>query len=369
MLTFFNKLCPETTAKVTGDMIKMTAHSAEDYRKIQRELESRKIPFRTMDPRSERPRKVLIRGLPVGTPVEDIKEALEQLRLIPLQIAHLKSRKIANKGEPLPLFVVTLSATPNFEDVYTKLETINYLKIKVEKFKNQPFRQCYNCQSFGHSSFTCKLPTKCLKCAGNHRSNVCKVKDEKGLKCANCGENHPSNYSGCEKHPSNKTATPAKIAVKPQPPRRNLATARTQKARTFSTPKRNPWDVLRDLEEDSEEALDCPSTSATNGQSKQQKRKYQAKNGPAPKKPNNNKPPPRGVSKHVPPKKDSSFGELFSLFREVRELMQTYNISDIVGLLKSCLQIFADPELEIIDKLAAVFETVTSYCSPLNSDV
>lgn len=67
----------------------------------------------------------------------------------------------------MPLFVVTLQKTSNFEDIF-KLNVIAKAEVVVEEFINNPIKQCYRCQTYGHASFTCKLTPKCVRCGESH---------------------------------------------------------------------------------------------------------------------------------------------------------------------------------------------------------
>ena len=60
------------------------------------------------------------------------------------------------------------------------------------------------CQTFFHSANSCHLPPKCVKCAGNHSSQICPKKAESKCTCANCGGDHPASYRGCPKFPKPK---------------------------------------------------------------------------------------------------------------------------------------------------------------------
>lgn len=356
MLQTFKDKHPEANAKITGEHIRITTTSAETYRAIQKQLEVDSIPFRTLDPRSERPRKVLIRGLPVNTPIEDIELALQNAGLEPISIAHLRSRKAENKGTPLPLYVVTLRATPNFEEVF-ELSTINYLKIKVDKFKAQPYRQCYRCQQYGHASYSCQLTIKCLKCAQNHNSKDCKVTEKADLKCAGCGGNHPANHRGCPKHPENRNK-PAKPQVITTP----ATTARQgppNQPSTFTTPTQNPWEVLATLPEEAPTDSAQPPVPGTSGTTNKNKNKN-TNRAPSTNE-NKNRTPPAGTKTNKT--SETSFSDLFETLKQIRELMQNYSISDIIKLLKSILQIFTSPELAFIDKLAAIFLEINNYCN------
>jgi len=61
-------------------------------------------------------------------------------------------------------------------------------------------RQCFNCQSFGHSSNFCGKPPKCVKCDLSHASKDCTKPASTPPKCTNCGGDHPANFSGCPRY-------------------------------------------------------------------------------------------------------------------------------------------------------------------------
>ncbi|XP_046980479.1 uncharacterized protein LOC124545575 [Schistocerca americana] len=57
--------------------------------------------------------------------------------------------------------------------------------------------QCYRCLQPGHVARYCDRPQKCVRCAGDHRSDECPVPREEPAKCCNCGEALPASYGGC----------------------------------------------------------------------------------------------------------------------------------------------------------------------------
>lgn len=67
--------------------------------------------------------------------------------------------------------------------------------------------QCHRCQQFRHSSRNCTANARCVKCAGNHKSDECPRPDHSEdipPTCVNCGGNHTANYRGCKSFPSGK---------------------------------------------------------------------------------------------------------------------------------------------------------------------
>jgi hypothetical protein len=82
-----------------------------------------------------------------------------------------------------------------------QLHKLCHCIIRWEKFKNsQPDRQCFNCQSFGHSSNFCGQPPKCVKCDQQHASRDCTKPTSSPPKCVNCGGEHPANFTGCPQY-------------------------------------------------------------------------------------------------------------------------------------------------------------------------
>lgn len=196
-----NELGFEPEANLTGDLIRFRLFTDESFRALQNFLDAQNIKYQTLDPREERPKKFLLRGIPVDTQTDSIQEFLILKGFTPIKIAYLTNRKTK---APMPLFMVAIRPKIDIEDILN-IRSFYGLKITVEEFKENKVKQCYNCQAYGHSSLTCKLTPKCVKCAGPHIAKNCELpKDDKNVKCANCGGNHPANYRGCPKNPYNK---------------------------------------------------------------------------------------------------------------------------------------------------------------------
>jgi hypothetical protein len=70
----------------------------------------------------------------------------------------------------------------------------------------RPSTQCRNCQKFGHHQRTCRHPTRCQLCAGQHSTSVhkcstCQATKECShtqFKCANCEGSHKATDHRCE---------------------------------------------------------------------------------------------------------------------------------------------------------------------------
>ena len=60
--------------------------------------------------------------------------------------------------------------------------------------------QCYNCQSFGHSTKTCRSKQKCPICGENHSHKGCLSRELRKPTCANCKGPHVASYKGCPEY-------------------------------------------------------------------------------------------------------------------------------------------------------------------------
>lgn len=71
-------------------------------------------------------------------------------------------------------------------------------------YRRTEIPQCYNCQSFFHTSRGCTLTSRCNRCGGKHKSRECKLVDkdtnkvpDDKLKCCHCKGNHTCSYRKC----------------------------------------------------------------------------------------------------------------------------------------------------------------------------
>lgn len=239
-VTKFSDLCGVLSNLVGKDAFTFKARitdlvinpsTTESYRMIIRYLSEKRADYHTYQLQSEKAYRVVIRYLHQSTPVEMIKEELDEL-------GH-KARNIAPVIHPvskqtLPLFFVDLDPGPNNKDIFG-LEFLCYTKIKVEEpNKQRNVIQCKRCQEYGHSKSYCKHRPRCVKCAGEHLTTDCGKQRTTPAKCALCNGEHPANYRGCIVHRElQRTKRPSVVPVynHPSAPKRevtNPATTATQ---------------------------------------------------------------------------------------------------------------------------------------------
>ena len=190
------QLCPKG--------LKIQAHSEEDAQKLIKYLMDPKMEFYTFVSREQKTIKVVMRGLPVETPTDDIERQLKELKYPVESVRQMKRRIEDNQTgikewQQLPLWIVTVYDIQNSPDI-RKLTGLYNLRINFSDYIGQGGpQQCYNCQGFGHKASGCHILSKCVRCGKNHPSKECNKDPLDPPKCANCNKDHPSNYRLCEK--------------------------------------------------------------------------------------------------------------------------------------------------------------------------
>lgn len=181
------------------DFIILTVAENEDYWKMVRLLQKRKLNFHTYELPCEDIRVVIL-GKKMET--KDIYEDL---------IAQgFKVHAVHAMHTQLPLFLVNLPRTENKIFDVSKICGISGINVEKQQPRSAP-GQCYRCQKYGHSQANCHLAVKCVRCGGGHRAAECKL--PKAAKCANCGGPHVANYRGSPTTPKmGKSATLTEVA-------------------------------------------------------------------------------------------------------------------------------------------------------------
>lgn len=191
---------PPQVWNVSRDRVRVSAHTIEDYRKLLHALRDNKIEHMFLSSEADKkPIKVVIRGLPMSTKLDDIQEDLQDQGFPVETVGQMKS--LHKKKARMPLFLVTLRDDAKARSIL-ELRAIMYTRITIEDYRapREP-RQCFTCQRFDHVSANCQANPRCVKCGQAHASKACPTQIEQAqLKCANCGGNHAANYRGCDSY-------------------------------------------------------------------------------------------------------------------------------------------------------------------------
>lgn len=195
--------------------IRVQVSEKEEHDNLCASLTKEKIGYFKYHTTETRPRKIVLLGLH-KMETEELKEILAEKGVHPTEIKTLRVRENQYKYADQTVFLLYFKAgTVKIADL-RNIKDINHILVQWAPYSprsHDKYPQCRNCQMYGHSSINCHMPTYCLVCASNHKTDDCpkKVKravlehqkisgeeiDKSFVKCANCGDNHPASYHGC----------------------------------------------------------------------------------------------------------------------------------------------------------------------------
>ena len=207
------KLDHPITIRIGAEYNSLKPKTYKDRQTILTEFTKAKVEHYTYQISAQKPRKVVVKHIPQDVTDDEIKHDLEMQGIQIQKVARLTNRH----GQTTNIVQLTVDKT-ELDKVY-KITKIYNLYVKIETYKRRTGpTQCYNCQQLGHSSFTCGMPPKCVKCGQEHKTADCtKTTDEKAT-CANCGGGHTANYKGCQCHKDARKAQ----QTKPKQPKQNF---------------------------------------------------------------------------------------------------------------------------------------------------
>ena len=216
--------------KSKTDRLLLYTKSSADYNILLSEIKSAKLAYHTYPlPEAVKPRLVL-KGIPSNVPEEDVRADLNTHNIQVVRISQLtKIDRVTHVITKYSIFVITFPPDTDIRKVL-QIRKLCHCMVQWEKFKNsRPVRQCFNCQSFGHSSKFCGKQSKCVKSDQPHASKDCTKPAGTHLKCTNCGGDHPANFSGFPRyqqlHITQRTTSQQRQIRSPKPtlpPFRNL---------------------------------------------------------------------------------------------------------------------------------------------------
>lgn len=132
-------------------------------------------------------RMYVIKGLHEHVKPEEIKENLEESRLVIYNINLMK-------GTKKPIFMVTI-ATVKLSLIKQKEQYVCYTKVEWDYYINKRrLAQCYRCQEWEHATMNCYADPACLKCTGEHLTKDYKKPKSEPAKCMNCHKDYQCHY-------------------------------------------------------------------------------------------------------------------------------------------------------------------------------
>ncbi|GFU47144.1 nucleic-acid-binding protein from transposon X-element [Trichonephila clavipes] len=195
---------PNIRSKLSGELIKLYTNTSIDYHKLINLLNQHRFQYHVITPKDERPIKVVIKGLPRNTDINDIKSDLVDQGFNETKVSQLIGRITKQK---LPVFMITLPRNIHNTKIF-QLKTLGYLSIRVEGYEGTGVTQCYKCNRFNHTSDNCHMHPRCLKCGEAHQTKDCSIQRTETAFCINCqAYGHMANYSKCPLFPKPRKGT------------------------------------------------------------------------------------------------------------------------------------------------------------------
>lgn len=199
------KIYPVSTS---SNYYKISCVTHNDHKAFMQYCNKKQLPYHTYGSPSKRKMKVVIRGIPIGTDLNKIKQELKSVSIPVIRVHQMQT-----KEERRDKTMLVLAVVPYDEQGKTilKLKKVMGHDVKLEPPASKP-TQCYRCQKWGHSQRYCYGLIKCVKCAGDHLSKKCERDPElEPPTCANCKGDHTANYKNCAYAPGSEG-----YKVKPQ---------------------------------------------------------------------------------------------------------------------------------------------------------
>ncbi|GFW08284.1 RNA-directed DNA polymerase from mobile element jockey [Trichonephila clavipes] len=105
LISIARQLAPNLISKLTGKFLHITVQKDDEYRKLAQFLQHEGVEYKSFMLKSDRPLKLLIRGLPTSTKVEEIRVEIEREGFQIHKISRLQKFKIK---APMPLIYLQL---------------------------------------------------------------------------------------------------------------------------------------------------------------------------------------------------------------------------------------------------------------------
>ncbi|GFY05985.1 nucleic-acid-binding protein from transposon X-element [Trichonephila clavipes] len=125
-----NKDFPDCEVKLAGKYFKIFCKTTDEHRIVTNYLKEISEEFYVIDPPDSRPLKIVIKGLPISTEIDEIQDDLTSQGFSVEKVAQLTRSKTK---APLPIFMVELEKKSNSPDIFKKRLKIPYASIATRR--------------------------------------------------------------------------------------------------------------------------------------------------------------------------------------------------------------------------------------------
>lgn len=187
-----NVISEEFTTQSKNNALKINLTNIEDFRKLTKFYDNKKLKYHTFRDPSNTFLSVVIKNVPISLTENEIMELLQDKYPVKKIV-----RLLSKDKKPLPICVVDLENTEESKSIFNLNRLMHSVVMVEPRRKSHEIPQCTRCQRYGHTKNYCKLTPRCVKCNNNHHYSECTKRSDDPPICVNCGENHAANYRGC----------------------------------------------------------------------------------------------------------------------------------------------------------------------------
>ena len=188
----------QAAIRLCQDGFKVLVQSRQHYQLVKDYLSENKAEYFTHDIATDKPYKVVIRGL-YDMPEEELAAELKVLKLDVLAV-HKMSRRNKDIKYRDQLYLLHLAKGSTTLPELKAIRAVFNIIVSWERYRpvHRDVTQCFNCLGFGHGGKNCHLKRRCAKCGGDeHITSQC-IQDSL-VKCLNCDGEHSSTDRKCPK--------------------------------------------------------------------------------------------------------------------------------------------------------------------------
>lgn len=171
---------------------KVVVRNKSEYDGVASFLRECNAEFFSHDIPSEKPFKVVIRGLPAMEVKEIEIELREHYKLTPSAIFPMTRRNNPNWSFRDTLYLVHFPRGAVSFSALQAVRSLNSIIVRWEKYRggNRDITQCHRCLNYGHGMRNCNMRPRCGNCGQTHMTSDCILEGAVIYKCTNCGGNH-----------------------------------------------------------------------------------------------------------------------------------------------------------------------------------
>jgi len=146
---------------------KIYLNSIYDYRTLTKHFDETEIEYQTYQLPKNKQLSVVIRNLPINILEAYIYNELQNLKFEVASVTRLQNQF----KSPTPIVAVLLSKSST--EIFSLNRLLHCIIIVEPRMPSKDIPQCTNCQRFSHIKKFCNLPSRCVKCAGDHHYSQC----------------------------------------------------------------------------------------------------------------------------------------------------------------------------------------------------